>query len=124
MGTAEALGGLGEDRFGDAVGIGVYVAVPEAEDRPPFGPEKGGAVRVVGGVDVLASIYPNDQTRLAAGEVGLVGADGELAGEFGPVAGEETPERSLLGGRVISQLARLLRIAERDAAGLHGDTVS
>jgi hypothetical protein len=97
VGAAEALGGLQQDGLGYAFGVFTDLAVPEADYGPAFDSEVAGTSLVSGGLDVLAAVDLDHQPRLAVGEVGDVRADGELAGEFGPIAGEQAPEGAFLG---------------------------
>ena len=119
MGAAEELGGALEDGLGYAFRVGVHFAVPEADDGPAFGLEMAGSSFVAGRTDVLAAVDLDDQLRLAAGEIGYVGLDRELAGEFGAVAGEEAPEGAFLPGRVGAQVSGSGSEAAGDSAAGH-----
>src|SRR3546814_9254436 len=48
VGAAEALGGLREQKFGCALGVGNDLRIPEADDAPAHAFQIGGPFRVIG----------------------------------------------------------------------------
>jgi hypothetical protein len=119
VGAAEALGGLLQDRLGDAVRIVIHLAVPDADDRPAFPFEVFRAIRIVLIVDVLAAVDFDDQPRLPAGKIGDIRRDRELACEFGTEAGKQRPQCPFLRGCFPAQSPGLLGCALWDAP-FHG----
>ncbi len=85
------------------------LGVPEPEDAVAFGIEKRGAEFVVArSLNVLGAIEFDDQASFGRAEIGEVGADGELAAEFGVAqpAGSEVASEDALGfGLVAAQAA-------------------
>jgi hypothetical protein len=76
VGAAEALGGLEQDRLGDAVGIFADLAVPEADHGPAPLFKEASACQIIFAVNVLTAVNFDDQPRLATGKVSDVGVDG------------------------------------------------
>jgi hypothetical protein len=88
VGAAEALGGSLHDRFQHAFGVLIQFVVPDPEDGPSFLREERITLPIVIGVGVLAAIEFDDELRLPAGEVCVIGADWELAGKLWAQAGD------------------------------------
>jgi len=88
------------------------LGVPESEDAVAFGIEKRGTELIVArSLDVSGAIEFDDQTSFGRAEVGEVGADGELAAEFGipHLAGSEmVPEDALGFGLFAAKAAGVL----------------
>jgi hypothetical protein len=72
----------GEDCFADRGAVIQDVVVPETENGIACRAHEFIATAVVSAIRVLATIDFNDEFRFAAAEVGEVGADGILTGEF------------------------------------------
>ena len=119
MGAAEALGGLLKDCLSDAVGDGMHVAVPEAEDGPALCFEERATASVMDGVGMLRAIQLHHQPGLPAREIGFVRADRQLAGESGTITRDQVPQRALFSCGLVPQGAGLLRVAKRNAAKFH-----
>jgi len=85
------VGGRG---VANALGIGEYVGVPEADYTPVLDGEPGVADFVIGVLGMLPAVGLDDQPCGRAGEVRDVGPDRELAAElvpFAPLGAEQLP---------------------------------
>ena len=111
----EAFGQGVEDGFGDALRVFGHFVVPEGDHAPASAFESAGAILVGDGIDMLAAVELNDQPRLAAGEIGDVGADDELAGEAGAIGRKYALERAFGGGGVGVERPGVGGKARRDA---------
>ena len=85
---AEALGGLREQKFGCALGVGNDLRIPEADDAPAHAFQIGGPFRVIGFlVEMLATVQFDCQLRLAASKIDDIGPNDKLPGERRSIAG-------------------------------------
>jgi hypothetical protein len=123
VGAAETFGGFQQDRFYDAVGILINIAVPKSNNGPTFGLEElrphGIAWRAV----MLRTVDFDDQPRLSASKIGCLGADRKLACELWAIAGEKTPKGSFLIGRIGPKRTSSRGLMFRNAA-MHGGMVA
>jgi hypothetical protein len=72
VGAAKAFGGLQQDCLGNAFGIFINFAVPEADDCPAFRLDEAGTGDILGGIDMLAPVDFHDQPGLPVGQIGDV----------------------------------------------------
>jgi len=82
VGAAEALGGSLKDGVEHTLGIGVQLGVPHPQNRPSFACQKSVASNVTRAIRMMATVQLDDEPRLAAGEIGDIGADPQLPGEL------------------------------------------
>ena len=104
MGTAEALGGLRQNMLDCAFGIGQHIGIPEPNDAPSLGTEKGGTALVsLSRLDVLAAVKLDGQPGLAASKIDDEWRFDQLTGEGWAIAGDALPYRQLRRCGIIAQ---------------------
>ena len=94
--------------FEHAFGVRQHVVVPETDDAVTERFDDGGA-RCIDGVSMLSAVQFNREMRIAAGEVGDVGADRKLSDKFGAIelAGAKVPPQAFFRfGLIAPQFAR------------------
>jgi hypothetical protein len=64
------------------IGVGEHVIVPKPQNCISVFEKHPAAIGVVGGIGMLAAIELDDKIALAAGEIGKVGSDRQLANEL------------------------------------------
>jgi len=74
-GAAEALGGSIHNRLKYTLGVFVQLVVPDTDDRPTFPAQELVTPPIMIRFGMLAAVELDDQLRLAAREVGEIGAD-------------------------------------------------
>lgn len=88
MGSAEALGGLVQDRGQYAVEVVKDIAIPKAQYRPPrFYEESRPAIIISLRVMMLGAIEFHRQLRGPTGQVQYIGTDDQLPSEARSIAG-------------------------------------
>ncbi len=103
MGAAEAVGGSTHDGLKDTLRIGFQLIVPDPDDRPTLRSKKLIAPLIALRLEMLTAVQFNDQLRLPACEVGVVGPHGQLSRKFGTQAREKSPKPSLMACRMVAQ---------------------
>ncbi|SDC87924.1 hypothetical protein SAMN05444678_106195 [Sphingomonas sp. YR710] len=102
MGAAEALGGVREYVFRDAVRIVDDGRIPIADDFPTQACQVTSALLVLlGSRQMLAPVEFDRELRLPTGNIHDVWTDHELPRESWAVAGKSVPDRALNVGRTI-----------------------
>ena len=82
MGSAEALGGLAQDRFHYSIKIADDIAIPEAQNRPSCFCQKLRAVRIIFlSIEMLGAIKLDRKFRRTAGKVNDIRTNYQLARE-------------------------------------------
>jgi hypothetical protein len=90
-----------------AIGIGKHIRVPEPEDAPSFGTQKGRPALIrLRRIDVLTAVKLYGQSCLPAGKVDDERCLDQLAGERRPVAGDAAPYRKLGGRGIVAKVPR------------------
>ena len=112
VGAAEALGGSTHDRLKHALGVLIELIVPDAEDCPALRFKKAVALLISLRFIVLAAVEFDHQPGLPAREIGKVRADWQLAREFRPHSGQDSPQLPLMLGGIVAKRARALRSIE------------
>lgn len=103
MGSAEALGGLVQDRLHHPVEIIGDVAVPEAQDCPSAVRQEHRSAFIISfGIQMLGAIEFYGELRRTACEVNDIWADHQLACEAGAIAGYSVPNLSLRLGLAVA----------------------
>ena len=104
MGSAEALGGLREDSFHNAVEIIENLAIPEADYPPALRFQKCGVVLIVNyGIEMLRSIELNRELRAPARKVQNIGTNDKLPGKTRAISRDTLPHHSLRVGLAVTQ---------------------
>ena len=86
MGAAEAFGGSGQNRLGNARRVLMNIVVPYAHNGPAFAPQPIVATEIASSFRVLPAIDFDHQPRLATGKINNVRPDGKLPRKFGAIA--------------------------------------
>ena len=108
MGSAEALGGLVQDRLYHPIQIVGDVAVPESQDCPPIvHQEQGSTFIICQRIQMLRSIEFNGQLRRTTCEIDNIWADHQLTCEARAIARYSAPDLSFSFGLTVAESASI-----------------